>query len=635
MQKIKISSIERNILNPRKNFDSTKLKELADSIKEVGIIEPLVVSAYDPGHGDGELRFRIIAGERRWKAATLAGLDKVPCIVKFDLTPDQEIRLALTENLQRQDLNPIEEARAYRLLLDMSKEGRTQESLADELGVSQAHIANRIRLLELPDSVQENISREIISPSHGRVLAGYKNLPAPVLKKAVEAIIEKRVPVAKTDEAIACVIGEIGKPLFNDYSSKPEFKTEQCEECEFRVMGRRYSHDETEYPYCVKPSCWEKKQQEVRQAREQSLADKAQKAAKKGQGVVDLSKFKWDQYEEFAEYKTKGLDLSECKECEHKKVAKSYGDKLTEACFMPSCFKKKQAAATREKNKQARTAFQVELEKIAGLANAIAYTCRTINMPRPVLVYLAAQVLANVTNNYERGKTRYHYVKDKFGWDDGFFKSTAYHSLGSEWESFRSRLELLTEWQLWEIIFEWPAVAEGLTGIRSWMLEEGLLSDYEMQLDYDPDGHGTCRVCGCTDDMACLGGCYWVEPDLCSRCVEAKGGADEEHESSIEKDLDKFLVNQDAADDNDAQAPEPKTYLDQNQGREVFVSKGLWGKDGQTQYGTFWRSPSGGLHRVKSPAMPMVATREEAQANLDAWAEKKGLQLVEQRSGAA
>lgn len=458
--------------NVRKHFDEAKLKELADSIRENGIIEPLIVRAPDGSKLGLDLQnttFELIAGERRLRAALLADSDRVPVRI-MHIDKKQAAKLQLLENVQREDLNAIEEAQAYKALLDEHE--YTQEKLGSELGVSQAHIANRIRLLELPDEIQDNISREIISPSHGRVLAGYKNLPAPVLKKAVEAIVEKRVPVAKTDDAIACVIGDIGKPLFDDYNNKPEFKTEQCEECEYNVMGRRYSHDETEYPYCVKPSCWEKKQQEVKQAREQALADRVQKAAKKGGGVVDLKKFTWNQYEEFQDYKIKYLNLSECQNCEHKKVAKGYGDNLTEVCFQPSCFKKKQAAAAREKNKQTKNAFQVELERIAILAGSAADDCCVANIPRQVLVYLTAQVLANVTNNYERGKTRYQYVKDKFGWDDGFFKSTAYHSLGSEWEAFRSRLELLSEWQLWEIIFEWPAVAEGLKGIRSWMLDE-------------------------------------------------------------------------------------------------------------------------------------------------------------------
>jgi hypothetical protein len=131
-------------------------------------------AAYQPNQDEsGEYHFRIIAGERRWRAAAIAGLDEVPCVVKFNLTAEQEIRLAIIENLQRQDLDPIEEARAYKLLLEAK--GYTQESLAKELGVSQGHIANRIRLLELPEEVQENISREIIS--HREPAVPYRNNP--------------------------------------------------------------------------------------------------------------------------------------------------------------------------------------------------------------------------------------------------------------------------------------------------------------------------------------------------------------------------------------------------------------------------------------------------------------------------
>lgn len=112
----------------------------------------------------------------------------------------------------------------------------------------------------------------------------------------------------------------------------------------------------------------------------------------------------------------------------------------------------------------------------------------------------------------------------------------------------------------------------------------------------------TCRVCGCTDDMACPGGCWWVEPDLCSRCAEV---ITRESDTKSEPTL------------------VPMNYIHEN-GQEIFV----W-RNGQEQYGTFWRSASGGMHRIKSPAMPMTFTKKEAQANLDAWAEKKGLPLVE------
>jgi len=386
-------------------------------------------------------------------------------------------------------------------------------------------------------------------------------------------------------------------------------------------MGKQYSHSD-ESAYCIKPNCWEKKQQEVRQERERALADRVQKAAKKGQGVVALDKFRYDQYEEFLDHGTKDMDLSECQDCEHKKVAKrSYSDDLTEACFQPSCFKKKQAALTREKNKAARDAFQVEVEKIAELARSAAGACYAINIPRQLLVYLTAQVLANIQNSYERGKTRYQYVKEKFDWDDGFFKSTAFHSLSNDWEVFRSRLETLSEQQLWEIIFEWPAVAEGLKGIRIWMLEEGLLPDYELQPDYDPDpdGHGTCRVCGCTDDMACPGGCYWVEPDLCSRCAETVPAAP----TADYVPLEEFdaLIEPIA---KPATTPVPSAYIDDRGWK--YIVMGDLADTFKARYQKPEKSGSTGWKGVQS--LPRRKTFDEAQADLDTYAQAKSWQPV-------
>lgn len=267
--------------------------------------------------------------------------------------------------------------------------------------------------------------------------------------------------MTKTVETVLKVVAEEGKPLFDDINHKPEFKTEQCEKCKSQVMGYRWGYGE-EKPYCIKPSCWEKKQQEVLQAR-----------AKRPWPIGCRRQPR--KAEEFRDYKTEGMDLSECQDCEHKKIAKGYSDNLTEACFSPSCFKKKKMAATREKNKAFRDAFQIEVKKIAELSKAASDACLVINMPRQVLVYLAAQILANISNYENRKMTRYQYVKEKFGWSDEFFKNSSYQSLNNDWETFKSRLETLSEQELWEIIFEWPAVANGLKGIRSWIF--GFLSD--------------------------------------------------------------------------------------------------------------------------------------------------------------
>jgi len=658
MQNIKISSIERNILNPRKNFDSAKLKELADSIREVGIIEPLVVSAYQPNQDPNEeYRFRIIAGERRWRAATMAGLDEVPCIVKFNMSAEQEIRMAVIENLQRQDLDPIEEARAYKLLLDTNND-ITQETLAKELGVSQSHIANRIRLLDLPEEIQENISREIISPSHGRVLAGCKNVPVEIIKKAAETIASDNVPVAKTADLVRKQVADNGMPLYDHWSTdkKPRFKCgkgSDCYECEHRAMGAAWASDQDQ-PYCMNRECWDKKQAEALQKN----IEKAENA-----DVVDIGKLSFNQYEYWHEGSS-DYDQSECNDCAKRKLGKDRGSQYY--CLDPACMKKKKTAMTKIKNKASHDAFQVEIEKIAKLSKDIADMCATFDVERPVLIYLAAHILAKISNDSDRKITRYQYLKDKFGWEDDLFKSGWYQLLFSEWDTFRSRLETLSEQQLWEIIFEWPAVAEGLKGIRSWMLEYEppddspanpvVENDNEPENDTDDFGReGRIKgrvgwiICNSVSDPNYDSNISLLTDDELIYClqyekrkagltkleVEARGRGiwmdyllmdPMEIEVRLSKlDTNENLPTKGRKESETAVDVEPDTYID-DKGRLLFVSPGISG--GET-WMTCYTKPGGkGSHRLKSPSLPLRNTREEAQADLDIYARGKGYKLA-------
>jgi ParB family chromosome partitioning protein len=146
---VPIDAIAPNPYQPRTQIlDDGPLNELATSIKEVGMLQPLILTT--DGQDEYGVRYRIIAGERRWRAAQLAGLDSVPAIIR-ETTPQQMLELALIENLQRTDLNPLEEAQGYRLLMD--EYGMTQEQIAEGVGRNRATIANKVRLLDLPDEV--------------------------------------------------------------------------------------------------------------------------------------------------------------------------------------------------------------------------------------------------------------------------------------------------------------------------------------------------------------------------------------------------------------------------------------------------------------------------------------------------
>lgn len=163
---LRIMEIEPNNDQPRKFFDDSSLSELADSISKHGVLQPLVVRPLANG------AYQLVAGERRWRAARLAGLSEVPVIVK-DLTDSETIEIAMIENLQREDLNPLEEALGYRYMMDELK--ITQEQAAEKVGKSRPVIANALRLLKLPDEVQKLVSDGKLSAGHARALLSFEN----------------------------------------------------------------------------------------------------------------------------------------------------------------------------------------------------------------------------------------------------------------------------------------------------------------------------------------------------------------------------------------------------------------------------------------------------------------------------
>ena len=163
---LKLSMIDPKSDQPRKYFDKEALEELASSIKENGLLQPILVREY------GEGRYQIIAGERRFRASKLAELDEIPAII-LDRDDRKVAELSLIENIQREDLNPIEEAMAFRALAE--EYGMTQEELSERVGKSRSAIANSTRLLDLPEDVLEMVANGDISAGHGRTLLGLKN----------------------------------------------------------------------------------------------------------------------------------------------------------------------------------------------------------------------------------------------------------------------------------------------------------------------------------------------------------------------------------------------------------------------------------------------------------------------------
>lgn len=165
IRSIAVEDIDPNRNQPRRTFDESSLQELADSIAEHGILSPILVV-------ENGSRYRIVAGERRYRAARLAGLDKLPCIVK-DMTGEEQMTAAIIENVQRQDLNPMEEALALESL--MQEHAFTQEELAKKLGKSRPAIANALRLCKLPQEIADMVAAGDLSAGHARVLCGIED----------------------------------------------------------------------------------------------------------------------------------------------------------------------------------------------------------------------------------------------------------------------------------------------------------------------------------------------------------------------------------------------------------------------------------------------------------------------------
>lgn len=159
---IAVSQLDPNPDQPRRTFDTQALEALAESIRQAGVLQPLLVV-------ENGARYRIVAGERRYRAARMAGLQSVPCVVR-DMTEQERMEAALIENLQREDLNPIEEAAGIRALMEEC--GYTQELAAKRVGRSRPAVANLLRLLQLPESIREMVKAGELSAGHARVLAG-------------------------------------------------------------------------------------------------------------------------------------------------------------------------------------------------------------------------------------------------------------------------------------------------------------------------------------------------------------------------------------------------------------------------------------------------------------------------------
>lgn len=193
---VDVDSIVPNPRQPRQALDPQALQELATSIKEQGLVQPVVVTQV-------EGRYQLLVGERRWRAAKLAGLEMVPVVIR-EATPQQMVELALVENLQREDLNPLETATAYQQLVD--EFGMTQQQVADRVGKNRVTVTNTLRLLNLPAKVKEALLADDISEGHARALLRLRGAKQQV--QALEAIIKGALSVRQTEQLVRRMVEE-------------------------------------------------------------------------------------------------------------------------------------------------------------------------------------------------------------------------------------------------------------------------------------------------------------------------------------------------------------------------------------------------------------------------------------------
>ena len=225
---VKISSVEPNLNQPRRHFDEDALLELSESIKQYGVLQPLLVS-------DKKDYFEIIAGERRWRAAKMAGLKEVPVVVK-EFTDQEIVEISLIENIQREDLNPIEEAMAYKRL--MEEFHLKQDEIADRVAKSRTAVTNSMRLLKLSSKVQEMVIADMISAGHARALLGISD--EALQETTAMKVFDEKLSVRETEKLVKNLVSP-AKKIKTERNTAEDAMYESLEEKMKGIMGTKVS----------------------------------------------------------------------------------------------------------------------------------------------------------------------------------------------------------------------------------------------------------------------------------------------------------------------------------------------------------------------------------------------------------
>lgn len=237
---VALDEIVPNPRQPRQSMDARELEELADSIRTHGLIQPLVVAPLAAEQAEGKARYQLIAGERRWQAARMAGLEKAPVVVK-NVTSRELLELALVENIQRADLNPLEEALAYQQLVQ--EFGLTQEEVATRVGRSRVTITNAMRLLKLPEQIKDALRQGRISEGHARAILGLGDAEDQL---AVLRAVEKRALSVRQTEELVRRLASAAEAEEPEPKRTPSPQTQALESAFRSALGTKVSLSKSE-----------------------------------------------------------------------------------------------------------------------------------------------------------------------------------------------------------------------------------------------------------------------------------------------------------------------------------------------------------------------------------------------------
>ena len=342
LQYVALNQIWPNPLNPRQRFEPEALAELVASVRELGILEPLVLTpATDAIEG-----YLVVAGERRRQAAVEVGLTWVPAVIR-ELGEREQMEIMLTENIQRADLDPVEEARGIQQLLDEC--GLKQEQLAKRLGKSQPWISNRLRLLRLPEPVLARVQSGELSAGHAQVLLKYEKSPS-LVEAAAKEIVERKIPVADVEQKALSYIGSKGEDFRVLGSYGQAFAARGCPKCESYVVSGYQK-------LCLNPDCYDQKQAA-------GLAEKSAKVQEETGGLtIEGLRKSNTPYADSWTLKRAWDDV--CETCDKlRKAMPSYGEKPETICLDPECARAKIQAADEAETQAAMIKLEQGLAQI-------------------------------------------------------------------------------------------------------------------------------------------------------------------------------------------------------------------------------------------------------------------------------